>query len=250
MAKLDCGSLADLYGQERGSILMAERTDRTREAQEKLRPARGDRHHLAVENRGASPDYARVVENGLSTLPDRIARELDAAGIKVYVFKDIHDYDRAFGTHKADLREGKDAPSLFDSSAKPPRIAVFEHLADGTPVTGFRNYSPAGLARHEVGHAHDFLNGTLSATDSGFKTTYLDEVRQMPAAKLDQLLQDIGTKSEPGPLLRYFSGPAKDEFYAELFAMATGGASDLVAAQRFRYYFPQTVQYMTREYRR
>ncbi|HEY9786230.1 MAG TPA: hypothetical protein V6D17_12555 [Candidatus Obscuribacterales bacterium] len=242
---LDCGCSIDLYGLRKDRTFLARRPEEKSEAED--RSKQHDVTRVKVENRGASLDYARTVEGGLSTLPDTIAKELDRNGVKVYVFKDINSYDRAFGSHQAILPHASDAPSLFDKSANPPRIAVFEYLGDGAPLKEFERYDPAGLPRHEVGHAHDFLNHYLSATDSGFKGTFLSELEEMSPAKMRQLRQDIGTAENPGPLWRYLSRRSRDEFYAECFAVATGGGSDKHAEQLLRFYFPKTLHYVGKE---
>ncbi len=201
---------------------------------------------LDVFNHGASPGYAQDVANGIASLPEKVAQELKDKGIRVDVFKDIHAYDRAMGTNKAGQKVfGKstalDAPAFFDSGAKPPHIAVFENLGDGTPVKSFANTDHGGLARHEAGHAYSYLRGFATVRDQKFQAAMGKDVDNLTPAQTKQLMQEV---KPGGPMAYYLGQPSKEEFYAEAFAVATGRGSDKKAAARLKELFPNTLNYL------
>ncbi len=201
---------------------------------------------LEVQNRGASAAFAQEVANGVATLPEKVAQELKDKGVQVNVFKNIYEYDKAMGTNKADMvvngqKVSLDAPSLFDGKGKPPNIAVFEQLGDGTPVKSLRNTDVAGLARHEAGHAYSAAHGFLSMQDKKFQAAMVNDVNNISPAQMQQLMKEV---QPGGPMNYYLGSPAKEEFFAEAFATATGQGSDKYAARRMQELFPNVMKYM------
>jgi hypothetical protein len=214
------------------------------------KPAIGDKQSakpvLEVQNRGASAAFAQEVANGVATLPEKVAQELKDKGVQVNVFKNIYEYDKAMGTNKAGMvvnghKVSLDAPSLFDGKGKPPNIAVFEQLGDGTPVKSMRNTDVAGLARHEAGHAYSAGRGFLSVQDKNFQAALVNDVNNISPAQMQQLSKEV----QPGGPMNYYLGtPAKEEFFAEAFATATGQGSDKYADKRMQELFPNVMKYM------
>jgi len=201
---------------------------------------------LEVQNRGASAAFAQEVANGVATLPEKVAQELKDKGVQVNVFKNIYEYDKAMGTNKADMvvnghKVSLDAPSLFDGKGKPPNIAVFEQLGDGTPVKSLRNTEVAGLARHEAGHAYSAGRGFLSVQDKNFQAAFVSDINNISPAQMQQLMKEV---QPGGPMNYYLGSPAKEEFFAEAFATATGQGSDKYAARRMQELFPNVMKYM------
>ncbi|MFA6213028.1 MAG: hypothetical protein WCT03_02835 [Candidatus Obscuribacterales bacterium] len=207
---------------------------------------RAGRPILEVQNRGTSEAFAQEVAKGVATLPEKVAKELKDMGVQVNVFKNIFEYDRAMGTNKAKMvvngqNVALDAPSLFDGKGKPPNIAVFEQLGDGTPVSSLKNTDVAGLARHEAGHAYSAAHGFLSVQDKNFQTAFVNDINSISPAKMQQLVKE----AQPGGPLNYYLGsPAKEEFFAEAFATATGQGSDKYADRRMQELFPNVMKYM------
>jgi hypothetical protein len=197
-------------------------SNRHDEGLEKDLKHKGETKELRCHNMGASAECLSSVQKGLASIPAHIRAELESSGVEVYVFKSIADYDKAFGTHKAQ-DGGNGAESVFDSSVHPPRIAVFENYLDGTPIKNSARCSPEGLVRHELGHAISSLKGYRHPD---FETTLSEEALKLPEKDKKFLMREIGTREHPGPLYRYFGTESKDETYAEMFAMVTGGASD------------------------
>jgi len=157
-----------------------------------------------------------------------------------------YEYDKAMGTNKADMvvnghKVSLDAPSLFDGKGKPPNIAVFEQLGDGTPVKSLKNTDVAGLARHEAGHAYSAAHGFLSMQDKKFQAAMVNDVNNISPAQMQQLMKEV---QPGGPMNYYLGSPAKEEFFAEAFATATGQGSDKYAARRMQELFPNVMKYM------
>ena len=201
---------------------------------------------LEVQNRGTSAAFAEEVAKGVATLPDKVAQELKDKGVQVNVFKNIYEYDKAMGTNKAGMvvnghRVSLDAPSLFDGKGKPPNIAVFEQLGDGTPVKSMKNTDVAGLARHEAGHAYSAGHGFLSVQDKNFQAALVNDVNNLSPAQMQQLSKEV---QPGGPMNYYLGSPAKEEFFAEAFATATGQGSDKYADRRMQELFPSVMKYM------
>lgn len=201
---------------------------------------------LEVQNRGTSAAFAQEVASGVATLPEKVAQELKDKGVQVNVFKNIYEYDKAMGTNKANMvvngqKVSLDAPSLFDGKGKPPNIAVFEQLGDGTPVKSLKNTDVAGLARHEAGHAYSAAHGFLSMQDKKFQAAMVNDVNNISPAQMQQLMKEV----QPGGAMNYYLGsPAKEEFFAEAFATATGQGSDKYADRRMQELFPNVMKYM------
>ncbi|MDP3508126.1 MAG: hypothetical protein Q8T09_09065 [Candidatus Melainabacteria bacterium] len=201
---------------------------------------------LEVQNRGTSAAFAQEVASGVATLPEKVAQELKDKGVQVNVFKNIYEYDRAMGTNKAGMvvnghHVALDAPSLFDGKGKPPNIAVFEQLGDGTPVKSLKNTNVAGLARHEAGHAYSAAHGFLSVQDKKFQAAMVNDVNNISPAQMQQLMKEV---QPGGPMNYYLGSPAKEEFFAEAFATATGQGSDKYANRRMQELFPNVMKYM------
>jgi hypothetical protein len=201
---------------------------------------------LEVQNRGTSAAFAQEVASGIATLPEKVAQELKDKGVQVNVFKNIYEYDKAMGTNKANMvvngqKVSLDAPSLFDGKGKPPNIAVFEQLGDGTPVKSLKNTDVAGLARHEAGHAYSAAHGFLSMQDKKFQAAMVNDVNNISPAQMQQLMKEV---QPGGPMNYYLGSPAKEEFFAEAFATATGQGSDKYAARRMQELFPNVMKYM------
>ncbi|MBP9089795.1 hypothetical protein KBI23_02125 [bacterium] len=201
---------------------------------------------LEVQNRGTSAAFAQEVASGIATLPEKVAQELKDKGVQVNVFKNIYEYDKAMGTNKANMvvngqKVSLDAPSLFDGKGKPPNIAVFEQLGDGTPVKSLKNTDVAGLARHEAGHAYSAAHGFLSMQDKRFQAAMVSDVNNISPAQMQQLMKEV---QPGGPMNYYLGSPAKEEFFAEAFATATGQGSDKYANRRMQELFPNVMKYM------
>lgn len=201
---------------------------------------------LEVQNRGTSAAFAQEVASGVATLPEKVAQELKDKGVQVNVFKNIYEYDKAMGTNKANMvvnghRVALDAPSLYDGKGKPPNIAVFEQLGDGTPVNSLKNTNVAGLARHEAGHAYSAAHGFLSVQDKNFQGALIKDINNISPAQMQQLMKEV---QPGGPMNYYLGSPAKEEFYAEAFATATGQGSDKYADKRMQELFPTVMKYM------
>ena len=124
---------------------------------------------------------------------------------------------------------------------KPPNIAVFEQLGDGTPVKSLRNTDVAGLARHEAGHAYSAAHGFLSVQDKNFQAALVNDVNNISPAQMQQLSKEV---QPGGPMNYYLGSPAKEEFFAEAFATATGQGSDKYADRRMHELFPNVMKYM------
>lgn len=206
----------------------------------------GTKPILEVQNRGTSAAFAQEVASGVATLPEKVAQELKDKGVQVNVFKNIYEYDRAMGTNKAGMvvnghNVSLDAPSLFDGKGKPPNIAVFEQLGDGTPVKSLKNTDVAGLARHEAGHAYSAAHGFLSVQDKKFQAAMVNDVNNISPAQMQQLMKEV---QPGGPMNYYLGSPAKEEFFAEAFATATGQGSDKYANRRMHELFPNVMKYM------
>jgi hypothetical protein len=212
-------------------------------------PAANDRSadkRVEIFNRGASPAFAQEVADGTAHLPQKVSEDLRAKGIKVEVFKDIHAYDRAHGTQHGKSVPGSrnlalDAPSLYEGSGKPPVIAVFERLGDGTPVKSQKNIDVGGLALHEAGHAWSTGRGYLTMQDKNFQAAMIKDVDNLTPAQLNQLKKEV---QPGGPMAYYLSTPSKEEFFAEAFATASGRPSDKIAGDRLNRMFPNVLKYM------
>ncbi len=206
----------------------------------------GEKPILEVKNRGTSDAFAKEVADGVASLPPKVAQELKDKGVQVNVFKNIYEYDKAMGTHKADMvvnghKVALDAPSLFDGKGKPPNIAVFEQLGDGTPVKSVKNTDVGGLARHESGHAYSAAHGFLSMQDKNFQGAMINDINNLSQSQMQQLSKE----AQPGGPMNYYLGsPAKEEFFAEAFATATGKGSDKYADKRMQELFPNVMKYM------
>ena len=206
----------------------------------------GEKPILEVKNRGTSEAFAKEVADGVASLPPKVAQELKDAGVQVNVFKNIYEYDKAMGTNKANMvvnghKVALDAPSLYDGKGKPPNIAVFEQLGDGTPVKSVKNTDVAGLARHEAGHAYSAAHGFLSMQDKNFQGAFIKDINNLSQGQMQQLSKE----AQPGGPMNYYLGsPAKEEFYAEAFATATGKGSDKYADRRMQELFPNVMKYM------
>jgi len=231
---LELGDWRQLYGEH----VIAQGTQKSPEAKDKVEPTadkKTEKAELSIANRGASPEYAKEVQKGLDSLPPYVKDELAKHHVEIYVFKNIDEYNKAFPGHKGG---SADAGGMFDKSdPKHPRIAVFEDTPDGKPVKGY-GYDPAGLLRHEVGHAHSFFNGYQGAMD----------LHTALGKEANQIKNDDPNKAQKmvydclhGALKYYFSNP--DEMYAEMFAMATGGGSNPVADAYMMMYFANTIKY-------
>jgi len=239
---------ADELLRDKAQTAQTPATDKTDQTSDKP-GGQGDQPNrvmLDVFNYGASPGYAQEIANGIATLPENVAQQLKDKGIRVDVFKDIFAYDKAMGTHKADQKvnghsAALDGASFFDSSAKPPHIAVFENLGDGTPVKSLTNTDAAGLGRHEAGHAYSFLQGYATMRDAKFQAAMGQDVDNLTHAQTQKLIKEV---QPGGPMNYYLGSPNKEEFYAEAFATATGRGSDKKADARLRELFPNTLNYL------
>ena len=201
---------------------------------------------LEVQNRGTSAAFAQEVASGVATLPEKVAQELKDKGVQINVFKNIYEYDKAMGTNKANMvvnghKVALDAPSLFDGKGNPPNIAVFEQLGDGTPVKSIKNTDVSGLARHEAGHAYSAAHGFLSVQDKKFQAALINDINNISPTQMQQLMKEV---QPGGPMNYYLGSPAKEEFYVEALATATGQGSDKYADRRMHELFPNVIKYM------
>lgn len=218
----------------------------TREVKDQ--PAATDRSSykgVEIFNRGASTAFAQEVADGTANLPQKVSEDLRAKGIKIEIYKDVHAYDRVHGTQHGKAALGNqsalNAPSLYEGGGKPPVIAVFERLGDGTPVKTQKNTDVGGLALHEAGHAWSTTRGYLTMQDKNFQQAMEKDVNNLTQAQLTQLQREV----QPGGPMRYYLGsPNKEEFFAEAFATASGKPSDRIAGDRMNRMFPNVIKYM------
>jgi hypothetical protein len=231
---LELGNWQELYGDH---VQIAQAApQKAPEAKDKVETTankKTEKAELSVENRGASPEYANEVRKGLDSLPPHIKAELATHHVEICVFKSIDDYNKAFPAHK----KGVEAGGLFDSSdPKHLRIAVFENAPDGTPVKDLM-YNPAGLLRHEVGHAHSFFNGGMQLPKSMYDgvVTESKELANINPHKHEKMVRDC----THDPLNRYFG--KWEEMYAEIFAIANGGGSDTAGDAYLMIYFKKLI---------
>ena len=206
-------------------------------------PAQASDKGLHTVNMGTSPELANKVQEALDKLPPQVKQQLEKEGVQVYTFKDIHDYDKQFGTNKgSEIVDGRssaadDATSLNDVNAHPPRIAIFERTGNGQLVSDSDDIG--GLTRHELGHV--ITNQFIPKADgSGNWDRNLAVLASTEGNKVPANLRN-------GILAHYFhSGPA--EIYAETFAMAVGGGSSRQEDSLIQKYFPQTLNYLRKEF--
>jgi len=77
--------------------------------------------------------------------------------------------------------------------------------------------------------------------DANFQAAMGKDVDNLTNAQTQQLMKEV---KPGGPMNYYLGSPAKEEFYAEAFATATGKGSDKFAERRIKELFPNVIQYM------
>ena len=197
---------------------------------------------LLYFNQGVSSDVSNTITKAIMDLPAKVKDQLSAQNTQVYAFKDIREYDKYFGTHVSEqVVDGnrlaaKDAASLNEPNAHPPRIAIFEKNMDGEPISKYEDI--AGLTRHELGHI--ITNPMLPPPDlSGNWDRDL-------AVNVANEARNVPNSLRTGLLSHYFHGPA--EIYAETFAIANGGGSNKAEDAVLQRYFPKTIAYLKNEF--
>jgi hypothetical protein len=215
----------------------------TRSSDQVAAPAQASDKGLHAVNMGTSPELANKVQEAIDKLPPQVKQQLEKQGVQIYTFKDINQYDKQFGTNKgSEIVDGlspaaNDATSLNDVNAHPPRIAIFERTGNGQLVSDSDDIG--GLTRHELGHV--ITNQFIPPPDgSGNWDRQLAMLASTEGNKVPASLRN-------GILEHYFhSGTA--EIYAETFAMAVGGGSSGREDSLIQKYFPQTLNYLRREF--
>lgn len=187
-------------------------TDRTQTSHDAGDKKAGPR--IEVQNKGASPEFANLVQTHVDSLQPGVRKLMEEKGIKVVVGDTVTG---VFTDLKGEKPRGWPPGSTWDNadglfSHEENTVLVTEHRVDGSKTV--HNDRAEGVAKHEIGHAVDTAMGSFSQSEE-FNKAYDADVSKIPEAdrkKYEYLLQ-AGTAG-------------KSETFAEVFGALNGSSAN------------------------
>lgn len=210
-----------------------------------------------VESAGSpNPQFVAATSQAVKSIPPHIAAVLKSKGVKTIAAKDASDVLSAHYDMN-DKPRGYWSGSLHEVGAAyiphTKQAFVAEHEGPSTARTKTRD--PAGVMRHEIGHAVDdnFLDHRISQRDD-FRTAYRADLLAIMHGSGSKFEADGYSLNGEAGKMSYFIQPARNavsgrfhasdagysEAFAEGFASLHGGGA--MSAQEFSISFPNTVK--------
>lgn len=232
-------SLARIQERVTAGVPAAERAGLVNTVEAMIRAA----HHPILDIRaGVSAEQSMAISEGLSTIPRPMLEALQRAGYRVTGVRSYSEIVAGAGTRQA--TPGRTWDQAYSGIFWPAENQVV--IRQGTD----RNWT-IGTARHEVGHAIDYLlggGGTYHSQGAAFREVYTaerDEINRLIALHTRDVADGRANPRGLNPtqaaaLAYYLNSPT--ETWAEIFCVLHGGTPGLELNELIRTHFPRSLR--------